>query len=329
MTKLKKVFLWFLSIIFFILLIPLVINNFIGFIGLALVLLGIYEWNINRKLGAKSKVPGIVIIVGLIISIGWFASVGQSLETTSPTVANNEKKNEEIKIKDQSVLQQENKQTDQTQNNAVSTDKKNRFTIATITEIVDGDTMKVNLDGREETIRLLLVDTPETKDPNEQVQPFGPEATNFAKQALEGKEVKLESDGPERDKYNRLLVYLWIGDKIFNQMLLENGLARVAYVYDPPYTHYDAFVAAEKKAKDAKLGIWSIPGYVIEDGYNEEAVAAKEEPKKEEVQQKPTQQNVYYKNCTEARRAGAAPLYRGDPGYRPELDRDHDGIACE
>nr|BDD46659.1 hypothetical protein 2 [Bacillales bacterium] len=123
-------------------------------------------------------------------------------------------------------------------------------------------------------MRLLLVDTPETKHPREPVEPYGPEASQFAKDTLSGKEVKLEFDGPKRDKYDRLLVHLWIGDKTFNQMLLENGFARIAYVYDPPYNHYDAYLEAEEKAKNSKIGIWSIPNYVQNDGFNEAAASS-------------------------------------------------------
>lgn len=148
---------------------------------------------------------------------------------------------------------------------------------AVVTHVVDGDTVDVELDGKKERIRLLLVDTPEVNVSDKPPQPFGPEATEFAEQVLSGKEVRLEFDGPERDKYDRMLAYLWIGDSLFNQMLLEEGLARVAYVYDPPYKYYDDLVAAQEKAKLEKKGIWSIDGYVKEDGFDEQAVMMKEE----------------------------------------------------
>lgn len=225
----------------------------------------------------------------------------------------------------------QNTQPQPSKNESQNNGQNEKYITATVIEIVDGDTIKVKIDGKEETVRLLLVDTPETKDPNEPVQPFGPEASQFAKETLPaGKEVKLEYDGPERDKYDRLLAYLWVGDKIFNQMLIEEGLARVAYIYDPPYTHYDVFVEAEEKAKAAKKGIWSIDGYVTADGFREEVAVAAEEPEPEPEPEPAQQQtDVYYARCSDARAAGAAPLYEGDPGYRPALDRDGDGVACE
>ncbi|WP_391558258.1 thermonuclease family protein [Robertmurraya sp.] len=214
---------------------------------------------------------------------------------------------------------------------------------AKVVRVVDGDTMEVSYDGKQETIRLLLVDTPETKHPDKPVQPFGPEASSFAKKTLEDKDVKLEIDVSERDKYGRLLCYLWVGDKMFNEMLLEKGLARVAYVIPPNVKYVDQYRETQKKAQQSGIGIWSIENYVHADhdhGFHDEVVAAKEqqpietqpapEPQpKPEPKPQPTQQSVYYKNCSEVRAAGAAPIYAGEPGYSRKLDRDGDGVACE
>ncbi|MFC4403441.1 thermonuclease family protein [Gracilibacillus xinjiangensis] len=192
---------------------------------------------------------------------------------------------------------------------------------AKVLRVVDGDTVKVIYKGNEETVRLLLVDTPETKHPDLPIQPFGPEASSFAEETLTGKEIQLEFDGPERDKYDRLLSYIWVDGKNFNQLLIEEGLARYAYVYDPPYIHQDEMKAAEDSAKSNGRGIWSIQGYVTEDGFNHD-IEVKEENKTD-------QEDIYYNNCTEAREAGVTPLYDGDPGYRTQMDGDDDGIACE
>ncbi|WP_288008037.1 thermonuclease family protein [Kyrpidia sp.] len=201
---------------------------------------------------------------------------------------------------------------------------------AHVTKVVDGDTMDVSYNGKQDTIRLLLIDTPETHKPDTPVEPFGPEASAYAEQVLAGRDVKLELDGPQRDKYGRLLCYLWVGDQLFNKMQIEKGYARVAYVYDPPYKHYDELLAAEQKAKNAGIGIWSIPGYVTDEGYNPAAAgsmgntAGSSAPAPND-----NTASVYYRNCAQVRAAGKAPLHRGDPGYRTQLDRDGDGIACE
>lgn len=149
---------------------------------------------------------------------------------------------------------------------------------ATVERVVDGDTLKVQVENREETIRLLLVDTPETKHPTKPVQPFGPDASQFAKDTLEGKEIGIEIDVSERDKYGRLLAYVWIGDSMFNEMLLEEGLARVAYIYQPNVKYVDHFQSIQREAQEKGIGIWSLENYVQEEGFNESSKEKSEKP---------------------------------------------------
>ncbi|HZH62092.1 MAG TPA: thermonuclease family protein, partial [Metabacillus sp.] len=104
---------------------------------------------------------------------------------------------------------------------------------AEVTKVVDGDTLQVMIDGKKETIRLLLVDTPETVHPSKPVQPFGPEASDFLKEKVNGEEVQIELGIGERDKYGRLLAYVYHHNQMINKLLLEKGLARVAYVFEP------------------------------------------------------------------------------------------------
>jgi micrococcal nuclease len=208
---------------------------------------------------------------------------------------------------------------------------------AKVTRVVDGDTLEVTINGKKETVRMILVDTPETKKPNTPVQPFGPEASAFTKESLEGKDIKLEKDVSERDQYKRLLYYVYIGDIMFNETLLEKGLARVA-VFPPDVKYVDQFRDIQKKAQEAKLGIWSIENYATEKGYDESKAPA-EKPKEFEThkpaapavkpKETPAASSVHYNNCTEVKKAGKAPIHRGEPGYSSKLDRDNDGIACE
>ncbi|RCW72038.1 thermonuclease family protein [Saliterribacillus persicus] len=211
------------------------------------------------------------------------------------------------------------------QNNAENTDKNTISAI--VTRVVDGDTIKLEVDGQEETARLLLVDTPETKHPEYPVQPLGEKATNFAIDKLAGKTVEIEYDGPKRDKYDRILVYLWVDGENFNEMLLEEGLARFAYVYDPPYTHEFSMRQAEKKAKNSEKGIWGIENYVTEDGFNR--VTREEQQTTIQNDSKSDENDIYFENCTAAHAANVTPLYKGDPGYGTHMDGDGDGVACE
>ena len=155
-------------------------------------------------------------------------------------------------------------------------------TNAKVVKVVDGDTLDVELNGKTERVRLLLVDTPETVHPSKPVEPFGPEASKFAKETLSNQRVKVEFDVSERDKYGRLLAYIWIDGKMFNELLLEKGLARVAYVYPPNVKYVDQFRAIQSKAQKAELGIWSIENYATDRGFDDAAA------KKAEQGAKPT-----------------------------------------
>lgn len=117
-----------------------------------------------------------------------------------------------------------------------------------VTEVVDGDTIKVTYKGKKETIRMILVDTPETKDPKQCVQLFGKEASDFTKKSLQGKNVKVELGVQTRDQYGRILAYIYLNDTMFNKTLLEKGLARVA-IYPPNTQYLEELQAAEATAK--------------------------------------------------------------------------------
>lgn len=137
-----------------------------------------------------------------------------------------------------------------------------------VISVTDGDTLKVQLEnGLTEKVRLILVDTPETKHPRLGVQPFGKEASAFTTKELSGKQVTLELDVEERDQYGRLLAYVWVGNTLFNERLLEEGLARVA-VYPPNTKYVEEFRKVQSTAQAAGIGIWSIENYAQEDGYN-------------------------------------------------------------
>lgn len=142
---------------------------------------------------------------------------------------------------------------------------------ASVVNVTDGDTIKVKIEKKEETVRMLLVDTPETKHPKLGVQPFGPEASAFTKKLLTGKAVELEKDvGDARDKYGRLLMYVYVDGKSVQEQLLKKGLARVAYIFPPNIKHVDKYREIQKKAQKAGIGIWSIENYVREDGFHGE-----------------------------------------------------------
>lgn len=143
-------------------------------------------------------------------------------------------------------------------------------------EVIDGDTIRINYNGKSEKVRFLLVDTPETNHETLGVQPFGPEAKAFTKELLAGQDtVYLEFDVSYRDKYKRLLAYIYTKDGIsVQEQLLKNGLARVAYIYNPNTKHVDWFKSIQKTAQQSASGIWSVEDYVTNRGYDKETYLA-------------------------------------------------------
>jgi micrococcal nuclease len=145
---------------------------------------------------------------------------------------------------------------------------------ATIVKNVDGDTVNIRLNGKIEKVRMLCVDTPETHHPRLGVQPYGKEASDYTKKILSvGTKIEIEPGiGGGRDKYGRLLAYIYVNGKMFNEMLLEQGLARVAYIYAPNTKYVDEFYTIQKKAQKKGVGIWSIENYAQEEGFNTDQV---------------------------------------------------------
>ena len=129
---------------------------------------------------------------------------------------------------------------------------------ATVTRVVDGDTIVVDYEGHDVTIRLIGVDTPETKKPNTPVQCFGPEASARTTELLPaGTPVRLERDVEARDKYDRLLAYVHRqpDDLFINAVLIDEGLARPLR-FPPNTTYANEFQQAADTAKANDVGLW-------------------------------------------------------------------------
>jgi len=128
-----------------------------------------------------------------------------------------------------------------------------------VVEVIDGDTIKVDIAGKIETVRLIGIDTPEIAGPhNPQDDYFGPEAAQYAKQLLENQLVYLIPDPMQsnRDKYNRLLRYVFLEDgTLVNAKLIAEGYA-YNYIYEP-FQFMKQFDYLEKQAKEKQSGLWS------------------------------------------------------------------------
>lgn len=140
-----------------------------------------------------------------------------------------------------------------TSSTATSTD------LLAVSRVVDGDTLVVSRGGKDEKVRLIGVDTPESVDPRKPVQCFGAEASRYAKSLLEGRSVRLEADASqgERDRYGRLLAYVFLEDGTnVNLELVRQGYAH-EYTYRLPYRYQAEFKAAEREAREAARGLWA------------------------------------------------------------------------
>ncbi len=132
---------------------------------------------------------------------------------------------------------------------------------ATVVRVVDGDTISVDLGGRETKVRLVGIDTPETKDPRKAVQCFGREASARTADLLPvGTGVRLAYDVERNDRYGRTLAYVYRKESartgsFVNADLVRDGYAS-AYTYPPNVAHADEFVALQSEARDAGRGLW-------------------------------------------------------------------------
>lgn len=250
------------------------------------------------------------------------STTGKSKDKEKVTNQSTSDKNEKESSKNESINEQNAEKKKATQTSGTT----DRIPV-TLTKTVDGDTIKVNYNGQEETIRYLLIDTPESKHPNTCVQPYGQRASDRNKQLVNSGQLEIEFDvGERKDKYGRLLAYVYVDGKSVQETLLKEGLARVAYVYPPNTRYLDQFEKAEDNAENENVAIWKSNGYITDDGCAEQK---EEQPKQKAQQPKQDSPSVYYKNCDAVRAAGAAPIKRGQPGYAKHLDRDGDGVGCE
>jgi len=154
--------------------------------------------------------------------------------------------------------------------------REQRVLLAKVVSVVDGDTVHVVLEnGAREKVRFIGVNAPEA---TKEQEPFGLQAAAYTKQRLEGQKIWLETDVEKRDRYGRLLAYVWLDppregndrearENMFNAELLLKGYAQVMTV--PPNVKYaDFFVACQREARETDQGLWGLAdGRKAEDYY--------------------------------------------------------------
>lgn len=197
--------------------------------------------------------------------------------------------------------------------------------LALVVEVVDGDTIKVELDGLIYTVRYIGIDCPETRDPNRPVEWMGPEAAEANRRLVDGQIVYLEKDVSETDRYGRLLRYVFLANGVFvNAELVRQGYAQVS-TYPPDVRYQSLFLEMQREAREAGRGLWG-PTPVP---------TRRPSPPPAPPAPAPVcdcSGNIY--NCSDFPTHAAAQacynycrsLGKGDIH---RLDRDKDGVACE
>jgi len=237
-----------------------------GIIGLIIGLISPQTFEkLFKKIPTRKQLSlifGGVIFVSFIL-IGIFADpVETDLKSDTTSSQQTTKENN---LSDNSEMMIDQNGTDELSaddfiNQNSDTESSDQSAVYSVVSVVDGDTIKVSIDGKTETLRLIGIDTPETVDPRKPVQCFGTEASNKAKELLSGKKVRLEADSTqgELDKYDRLLRYVFLEDgTFFNKEMIALGYAHEYTYQSNPYKYQADFKVAEKDAREQSKGLWN------------------------------------------------------------------------
>lgn len=211
-------------------------------------------------------------------------------------------------------------------------------TAATVVRVVDGDTIRVEIHGSEETVRLILIDTPETRDPRRPVECFGRAASERINELLpEDQVVYLERDVTDRDRYGRLLRYVWVPSDdagegyLLNERLVREGYAAL-YTYPPDIAYVERIRTAQQAAVAEQTGLWGECGGT-DTPLNGPTPTAAADSGTDAGAPRSTAPVGVDRDCSDfATQDEAEAFYEaaGGPSVDPHrLDSDGDGLACE
>lgn len=128
--------------------------------------------------------------------------------------------------------------------------------VGRVTRITDGDTIHVDVNGTDERVRYIGIDTPETEHSPRGAERFGAEATEANRALVENREVRLVLDVQERDRYGRLLAYVYVDETFVNAELVQRGFAKQMTV-PPNVRHAEELGRLEREARAARRGLWA------------------------------------------------------------------------
>lgn len=139
-----------------------------------------------------------------------------------------------------------------TETNVMGNQDFSGFEQVIVKRVIDGDTI-VLADDRQ--VRYIGIDTPETVHPQKEVECFGLESSSYNRELVEGKAVYLETDVSDKDRYGRLLRYVWLDGEMVNEKLVREGYA-FASAFPPDIKYQDMFNQAQQTARESELGLW-------------------------------------------------------------------------
>ncbi|MDX8360372.1 thermonuclease family protein [Cytobacillus sp. IB215316] len=287
----------------------------------------------------------LLIITGLLLSI--FMAGCTNTSSSAPLDNISEEKIEttiENKDNEKEILAEQDdqakKQLEELEKEKEQEELAQRFhlEVAIVSRIVDGDTVELT-DNRK--IRLVGVNTPESTS---RIEEYGKEASKYTQSQLEGRQVWLQKDVSDTDRYDRLLRIIWVDiptddmdeseirEKMFNADLVINGFAEPS-TYTPDVKYSDYFIKFAREARENNTGLWAFG----ENGTTKGDLDGKKEASK--INSTSTEQDYdsssnevgveSFKNCTELKKIYPNGVGSDHPAYASKHDRDKDGWACE
>jgi micrococcal nuclease len=340
----------------------------VAWVGLLIVVFGLYQTSQKRK-GRRTflRKPGRFITVGILVAfIGGFVAPSEQLgqeKKVATATAKAEKEADQMAKEEEKRMAEEKAAKEKAEAEKAQQELADTFGLeeVLVSRVVDGDTVELK-DGRK--VRFIGVNTPESTTRTEE---YGKEASNYTTEKLEGKTVWLQKDVSETDRYNRSLRLVWleipkddmdeeeIRTKMFNADLVLNGYAEPS-TYNPDVKYSEYFMKFARKARENETGLWAYG----ENGTTKGDMDPKEEKKTTTASatskssssssagassnsssstsaatstttEEPAvaPQQEDFKNCTELRKVYPDGVSSDHPAYASKHDRDKDDWACE
>jgi micrococcal nuclease len=199
---------------------------------------------------------------------------------------------------------------------------------AIVTRVVDGDTVEVRLGDRLETVRYIGVNTPEIHHPTRGREPYQDAARVANQQLVDGRTVRLVLDVQPRDRYGRLLAYVYVDGELVNAELVQRGYAE-AVTYPPNVKHHAELVELQRRARQARAGLWGHPETVRSHKPRQSGVVGVRNvhvylhPDDPGWMQRPPEDLAYFESAEEARAAG----YTHSMDYHQLAARERQALA--